>query len=87
MESANWQPLVVALGLGLLVGLQREWAKSEGAGIRTFALITVLGSVCGLLAARSGGWIVAAGLLPPLAAASLRAHCAERASRIWKRIK
>jgi len=63
MESANWQPLVVALGLGLLVGLQREWAKSEGAGIRTFALITVLGTVCGLLAARSGGWIVAAGLL------------------------
>ena len=63
MESANWQPLGVALGLGLLVGLQREWAKSEGAGIRTFALITVLGTVCGLLAVTSGGWVVAAGLL------------------------
>lgn len=63
MESTNWQPLVVALGLGLLVSLQREWAKSEWAGIRTFALITVLGTVCGLLAATFGGWVVAAGLL------------------------
>ena len=63
MDSTNWQPLIVALGLGLLVGLQREWAKSEKAGIRTFALITVLGTVCGLLGATLGGWVVAAGLL------------------------
>ena len=63
MEPATWQPLAIALGLGLLVGLQREWAKSEGAGIRTFALITVFGAVSGLLAADYGGWIIAAGLL------------------------
>lgn len=58
-----WQPLGTALGLGLLVGLQRERAKSGGAGIRTFPLITVLGTVCALLADTHGGWILGIGLL------------------------
>jgi hypothetical protein len=55
--------LGTALGLGLLVGWQRERAHSHMAGVRTFPLITVLGTMCGLLAERFGGWIVAAGLL------------------------
>lgn len=53
----------IALALGLLVGLQRERSGSRVAGIRTFALITVSGTLCGLLAAHFGGWTVAAGLL------------------------
>jgi uncharacterized membrane protein (DUF4010 family) len=53
--------LGIALGLGLLVGLQRERARSELAGIRTFALLTLLGTVSGLVAAHLGGWVVAAG--------------------------
>jgi uncharacterized membrane protein (DUF4010 family) len=53
--------LGISLGLGLLVGLQRERVESELAGIRTFPLITSLGTVCALLALQFGGWVVAAG--------------------------
>lgn len=55
--------LGIALGLGLLVGLQREWATTRLAGIRTFPLITVLGLLSGVLALSLGGWVVAAALL------------------------
>jgi len=41
--------LGIALLLGLLVGLQREYAASGMAGMRTFPLITVLGTVSALL--------------------------------------
>jgi uncharacterized membrane protein (DUF4010 family) len=55
--------LGMALGLGLLVGLQRQHEKTPLAGIRTFALITVLGSFCALLAVHTGGWVLGAGLV------------------------
>lgn len=55
--------LGTAAALGLLVGLQREHAGTGLAGIRTFPLITVFGTVCALLAPAFGAWMVAAGLL------------------------
>ncbi len=55
--------LAVALGLGLLVGLQRERVDSAVAGIRTFALITLFGAIAAQLGKAFGGWVVAAGLL------------------------
>lgn len=55
--------LAVALGLGLLVGLQRERTDSAIAGIRTFALITLLGAIAAQLGKAFGGWVVAVGLL------------------------
>lgn len=55
--------LGIALGLGLLVGLQRESVASRLAGVRTFPLITIFGSVCALLANSFGGWTLAAGLI------------------------
>ncbi len=55
--------LGIALGLGLLVGLQRERAESRMAGIRTFPLITLFGTICGTMADRYGAWIVAAGIV------------------------
>ncbi|HEX6429626.1 MAG TPA: MgtC/SapB family protein [Niastella sp.] len=55
--------LGLSLGLGLLVGLQREYASSKTAGIRTFPLITLTGTICGLLAKELGGWILVAGFL------------------------
>ncbi len=58
-----FQQLGLSLLLGLLVGLQREHAAAGTAGMRTFPLISVLGTVSALLAAQYGGWIVAAGLL------------------------
>jgi uncharacterized membrane protein (DUF4010 family) len=41
----------VALGLGMLIGLERERSKSEegGAGVRTFALIALTGALAGYL--------------------------------------
>ena len=57
------QQLLLAGGLGLLVGMQREWTKGVLAGIRTFPLITVFGALSALLAERFGGWTVAAALL------------------------
>jgi uncharacterized membrane protein (DUF4010 family) len=58
-----FKQLAIALGLGLLVGLQREYAASQLAGIRTFPLVTILGVVCAMLAQSFGGWVIAAGLM------------------------
>ena len=55
--------LAVALGLGLLVGLQRERVDSVIAGIRTFALISLLGAISAQLAKTYGGWILVVGFL------------------------
>jgi uncharacterized membrane protein (DUF4010 family) len=55
--------LAIALSLGLLVGFQRERTESTLAGVRTFALVTLLGAVTALLSETLGGWIVAAGLI------------------------
>lgn len=63
----NPQPQFLQLGLslvlGLLVGLQRQRTAPGMPGVRTFPLITVLGTVCGILADTWGGWMVVAGLL------------------------
>src|SRR5205085_11438317 len=61
--SYLFQQLGIALGLGLLVGLQRESAASALAGVRTFPLVTLFGAICGLLAVPYGGWIIGFGLL------------------------
>jgi uncharacterized membrane protein (DUF4010 family) len=61
--SQIFQQLGIALGLGLLVGMQRERVHSKIAGIRTFPLITVLGTICALLAQASGSWMLGAGIL------------------------
>jgi len=57
------QSFGTALGLGLLVGLQREWVQNRVAGIRTFALLSLLGALCGLLGILYGGWVIAAALI------------------------
>jgi len=66
-----FQQLGIAVLLGLLVGLQREHAASRLAGMRTFPLITVLGTLSALLGLQFGGWIVAAGLLGIVAVQSV----------------
>lgn len=55
---------LTSLAIGLLLGLQRERTPSAKAGLRTFALVALFGTVSGLLAdAAAGAWIIAAGLL------------------------
>lgn len=56
--TAIFQSLGIALGLGLLVGLQRERAASRLAGLRTFPLVTILGAISGLLAQSFGAWTI-----------------------------
>ena len=65
--STLFSQLGISLVLGLLVGLQREWTEQRMAGLRTFPLISVLGTVSAILAVQFGGWIVAAGLLSVVA--------------------
>lgn len=56
--------LATSAAVGLLVGLERERNPHTKAGLRTFALIAVFGTLCGLLTqATDSGWIVAAGAL------------------------
>lgn len=56
--------LATSLGLGLLVGLQREYSGHPIAGIRTFPLITLFGTILGLIAqANEAYWVVAAGVI------------------------
>src|SRR5690606_6676920 len=62
--------LAVALGIGLMIGLERGWTQrgeepgSRIAGFRTLTLIGLYGGLAGLLALSIGLWLVAAALLP-----------------------
>ena len=52
----------LSAGIGLLVGLERERKPSAKAGVRTFALIAVLGSLAALLTEATGSaWALGAG--------------------------
>ena len=58
------QAFSVSLGIGLLMGLERERMPDSPAGLRTFALIALFGSVCGLLAqSLQAPWITVIGIL------------------------
>jgi uncharacterized membrane protein (DUF4010 family) len=57
------QQLAVSFGLGLLLGLERERQGSSIAGIRTFPIISLFGTVCAQVGQTFGGWIVAVGML------------------------
>jgi uncharacterized membrane protein (DUF4010 family) len=63
MLGSTFMDLLIALGIGLLVGLQKERTESPLAGLRTFALASLLGAVAALLSQQMGSWIIVAGLL------------------------
>jgi uncharacterized membrane protein (DUF4010 family) len=48
----------IAMGIGLLIGLQRERKRTHLAGIRTFPLVAMLGSISALLAGHFGSWVL-----------------------------
>lgn len=55
---------MTSLGIGLLLGLERQRNPIAKAGLRTCALVALFGTICGLLAQTTQtAWIVAAGLL------------------------
>lgn len=49
MNYSDLITLGISFGLGLLVGLQREKTNHETAGVRTFTLIAILGTMAGFL--------------------------------------
>lgn len=62
--------LLVALAIGLLIGLEREWRKQGEngeevgrIGIRTFGLIGLFGGLAGLLQLKMGPWLAPAALV------------------------
>lgn len=58
------QAFMTSLAIGLLIGLERERRRSAKAGLRTFALVALLGTLSGMLAEQTdSGWILAGGLL------------------------
>ncbi|MDT0685104.1 MgtC/SapB family protein [Autumnicola psychrophila] len=61
MYSMNYEDLTIlgiALGLGMLVGLQREHSQQRIAGVRTFTLIAILGTVAGFLTRDMGNQFI-----------------------------
>ena len=58
MDTNVLGALSLSLGLGLLIGLQRERVGSEFGGIRTFPLVALLGTVSGFLAERWGAFVL-----------------------------
>lgn len=77
--------LLAAVGIGLLIGLERGWrqrnehAGGRIAGIRTHALLGLGGGLCGLLAAKVSVWFGLAGAIGLIGALVLahRARLAE----------
>ena len=65
MELAIAQRLAVALAIGFVIGAERGWEQrdapqgSRTAGVRTFALTSLLGGVASLLATRLGPGVLA----------------------------
>ena len=55
---------LTSLAIGLLIGLERERNPSAKAGLRTFALVSLFGTLIALLSVKSGtSWLLIAGLL------------------------
>lgn len=55
--------LGIALALGMLIGLEREWAENKPVGLRSFGLIGLFGGLAALFIADAGPWPLVAGLL------------------------
>jgi len=55
---------ITSLAIGLLIGLERERNPAAKAGLRTFAVVALLGTLAALLSAEMDApWLLAAGLL------------------------
>ena len=62
--AAPLEAFGTSLGIGLLVGMERERRPDAAAGLRTFALVSMLGCLFALLGEKTGGpWMLAIGLI------------------------
>ncbi|MEX0637285.1 MAG: MgtC/SapB family protein, partial [Burkholderiales bacterium] len=61
--DSDWLRFAASLGIGLLIGLERERNPAAKAGVRTFALIALAGTLAAFVdAALGGAWVVPVGL-------------------------
>jgi uncharacterized membrane protein (DUF4010 family) len=75
------QTFATSLAIGLLIGLERERSPNAKAGLRTFALVALLGTVAGLVGtAANTPWLMAVGLLA-VAAMMIAAHAGDSDER------
>lgn len=57
------QLFITSLAIGLFIGLERERSAAAKAGLRTFTLVALFGTLCAMLAATTGFmWLLAIGL-------------------------
>jgi uncharacterized membrane protein (DUF4010 family) len=60
---ASWIAFASSLGIGLLIGIERERNPAAKAGVRTFALVALLGTLASFLSVRLGTpWLLPVGL-------------------------
>lgn len=58
------EAFATALGIGLLIGMERERRPDSAAGLRTFSLVAMLGCLFAMLGEKTGGpWLLAVGLI------------------------
>ena len=63
-ELSTLFPFLTSLALGLLIGLERERSPAAKAGLRTFSLVALAGTLGALLSQKTGApWVLGAGLL------------------------
>ncbi len=63
-EFESLQNFATSLAIGLLIGLERERSSSARAGLRTFSLIALFGTLAAMLSEKTGGpWMLLGGLL------------------------
>ncbi len=79
MITVPWVKFAVALGIGLMIGLERERKKGEGptrkpAGIRTFGLAALLGAITTYLGGISLLAVTMIGVIVLTALAYIRSH-------------
>jgi uncharacterized membrane protein (DUF4010 family) len=64
LDHALWLAVGGGLGIGLLIGLERERNPAAKAGVRTFALVSLLGTLAALAGIYvNTDWLLPAGLL------------------------
>ena len=63
-QLATLYPFLTSLAIGLLIGLERERSPAARAGLRTFSLVALAGTLGALLSEKTGApWVLGAGLL------------------------
>lgn len=62
--AAPVEAFATALGIGLLIGMERERRPDSAAGLRTFSLVAMLGCLFAMLGEKSASpWLLAVGLV------------------------